>query len=144
MTVSFDTLSCAKRLSEAGEPPQVAEAHAMVLKDFATATLPGKADIRHLHEEIENMREEIEDLRCELKDACCELREFRQEVSARCATKADLGDLGEIGQLRIGLEATMQSTMHEMAQGMAQMLTVRFGVIAALAIGAAAMLERVI
>jgi hypothetical protein len=140
MTVGFDTLSCAKRLSEAGEPPQVAEAHAMVLKDFATATLPGKADIRHLREEIENVREEIEDLRCELKDACCELREFRQEVSARCATKADLGDLAELRQLRAGIEATM----HDMAQGMAQMLTVRFGAIAALAIGAAAMLERVI
>jgi hypothetical protein len=136
MTVNFDTLSCAKRLSEAGAPLEVAEAHALVLKDFATATLPGKGDIRHLREEIENVREEIEDLRCELKDACCELREFRQEVSARCATKADLADLGELRNWRGDLDS--------MAENVAQKLTVRLGAIAVLATGAAAVLGRVV
>lgn len=140
MTINFDTLSCAKRLNEAGAPLEVAEAHALVLKDFATETLPGKADIRHLREEIENVREEIEDLRCELKDACCELREFRQEVSARCATKADLADLGELRNWRGDMEGIAQNV----AENVAQKLTVRLGTIAVLATGAAAVLGRVV
>src|SRR3979409_2102856 len=99
MTVSFDTLSCAKRLSEAGEKPEVAEAHALMLKDFATTTLPGKADIRHLCEEIENARDDIQDLRCEIKD-------FRQEVTERLATKAELGH--ELSRLRNDIDAMGQ------------------------------------
>ena len=91
MTISFDTLSCAKRLAEAGERLEVAEAHALVLKDFATTTFPGKADIRHLNDDIADVRDDLQDLRCEVKDACCELRELLQQVSERFASKAELG-----------------------------------------------------
>jgi uncharacterized coiled-coil DUF342 family protein len=130
MTVSFDTLSCAKRLSEAGEKPEVAEAHALVLKESATTALPGKADIRHLCEEIENARDDIQDLRCEIKDACCELREFRQEVNERLATKAELGH--EISRLRYDIDA------------MGQKLTVRVSGMLVLATGVAATLGKVL
>jgi uncharacterized coiled-coil DUF342 family protein len=130
MTVSFDTSSCAKRLSEAGEKPEVAEAHALVLKEFATTALPGKADIRNLCEEIENVRDDIQDLRCEIKDACCELREFRQEVNERFATKAELGH--EMGRLRHDIDA------------MGQKLTVRVSGMLVLATGVAATLGKVL
>jgi uncharacterized coiled-coil DUF342 family protein len=130
MTVSFDTLSCAKRLSEAGERPEVAEAHALVLKDFATTALPCRADIRHLCEEIENARDDIQDLRCEIKDACCELREFRQEVNERFATKAEFGH--EMGRLRHDIDA------------MGQKLTVRVSGMLVLATGVAATLGKVL
>jgi hypothetical protein len=130
MTVSFDTLSCAKRLSEAGEKPEVAEAHALVLKEFATTALPGKADIRNLCEEIENVRDDIQDLRCEIKDACCEFREFRQEVNERFATKAELGH--EMGRLRHDIDA------------MGQKLTVRVSGMLVLATGVAATLGKVL
>jgi hypothetical protein len=73
MAASFDTLSFAKRLTEAGEKPAVAEAHAMALIEFVMETVATKADIRGVREEIQDLRDEVGDVRGELK-------EFRNEV----------------------------------------------------------------
>ena len=43
--LQFDTLSFAKRLIEAGERPEVAEAHAFTLKDFVMDNLATKTDL---------------------------------------------------------------------------------------------------
>jgi predicted nucleic acid-binding Zn-ribbon protein len=148
MTVSFDTLSFAKRLTEAGEKPAVAEAHAMALKEFVMETIATKADLRELRTEIEDVRDEIQDLRGELKDVRGEIQEgrgeiqqvrgelrgeiqdFRKEVEERFATKHELRH--EIGLLRKDIDA------------MGLKLTVRMGGMLAVAVGAVAALGKVL
>jgi uncharacterized coiled-coil DUF342 family protein len=152
MTVSFDTLSFAKRLTEAGEKPAVAEAHAMALKEFVMETIATKADIRELSrsfgEEIGDVRDEIQDLRAEIGNVRGELNGFREEVRQeftslrkefedRFATKDDLlvtkQELrNEIGLLRKDIDA------------MGLKLTVRMGGMLALAAGAVATLGKVL
>jgi uncharacterized coiled-coil DUF342 family protein len=136
MTVSFDTLSFAKRLTEAGEKPEVAEAHAMysrnmysrkmALKEFVMETIATKADIRDLRNEL---RAEIQDVRDEVQDVRQEIGTFRKEVSDRFATKGELRH--EIGLLRKDIDA------------MGLKLTVRMGGMLAIAVGAVATLGKV-
>ena len=79
MSVSFDTLSFAKRLTEAGEKPAVAEAHAMALKEFVMDTIATKADIqalgRSIGDEIQDVRDEIQDVRNEVAEVRTEMRD---------------------------------------------------------------------
>jgi predicted nucleic acid-binding Zn-ribbon protein len=134
MTVSFDTLSFAKRLTEAGEKPAVAEAHAMALKEFVMETIAAKADVRELRTEIEDVRDEIQDLRGELRSEMQsvrgEIQDFRKEVEERFATKHELRH--EIGLLRKDIDA------------MGLKLTVRMGGMLAVAVGAVAALGKVL
>ena len=159
MTVSFDTLSFAKRLTEAGEKPAVAEPHAMALKEFVMDTIATKGDIRDLsrsvggeiedvRDEIQDVREEIQDLRDEIGDVRSEAREFREEVrqefgavrgeiaslrkefAERFATKDELHT--EIGLLRKDIDA------------MGLKLTVRMGGMLVVAVGAVATLGKVL
>ncbi len=46
MTINFDTLSFAKRLTEAGEKGEVAEAHAFAIKDLVMSDLVTREDLR--------------------------------------------------------------------------------------------------
>jgi uncharacterized coiled-coil DUF342 family protein len=123
MTVSFDTLSFAKRLTEAGEKPAVAEAHAMALKEFVMETVATTTDIRGVREEIQDVRDEIQDLRGEIAS-------FRQEVNERFATKDELRS--EIGLLRKDLDA------------MGTTLTVRMGGMLVVAVGVVATLGKIL
>jgi hypothetical protein len=152
MTVSFDTLSFAKRLTEAGEKPAVAEAHAMALKEFVMDVIATKADIsdlgRSIGEEIQDVRDEIADVRVETRGEFATVRgeiadlrgemrdEFvkvRSEISGlteRFATKDELRH--EVGLLRKDIDA------------MGLKLTVRMGGMLAVAVGAVATLGKVI
>jgi uncharacterized coiled-coil DUF342 family protein len=145
MAVSFDTLSFAKRLTEAGEKPAVAEAHAMALKEFVMDAIATKADIRDLSrsfgEEIEHVRDEIGDLRQEVhgvrqefvsfrKEVGQEFASLRQEFEQRFATKDELRH--EIGLLRKDVDA------------LGLKLTVRMGGMLAVAVGAVATLGKVL
>lgn len=152
MSVSFDTLSFAKRLTEAGEKPAVAEAHAMALKEFVMDAIATKADIsdlrRSLGEEIQDVRDDIADVRAHVADVRTEMRneftkvrgemrdEFvkvRSEISGlteRFATKDELRH--EIGLLRKDIDA------------MGLKLTVRMGGMLAVAVGAVATLGKVV
>ena len=152
MAVSFDTLSFAKRLTEAGEKPAVAEAHAMALKEFVMDAIATKADIRDLSrsfgEEIEHVRDEIGDLRQEVHGVRQEFVSFRKEVGQefaslrqefeqrfatfeqRFATKDELRH--EIGLLRKDVDA------------LGLKLTVRMGGMLAVAVGAVATLGKVL
>jgi len=152
MTVSFDTLSFAKRLTEAGEKPAVAEAHAMALKEFVMDVIATKADLRDLGrslgEEIQDVRDDIANVRSEIGDVRTETRgefakvrgeindvrqdlaSFRKEVNERFATKDELRH--EIGLLRKDIDA------------MGLKLTVRLGGMIAIAVGAMATLSKVI
>jgi uncharacterized coiled-coil DUF342 family protein len=132
MTVSFDTLSFAKRLTEAGEKPTVAEAHAMALKEFVMDTIATKVDLRELGrslgEEIQDVRDDIGNVRTEINDVRQDLTAFRKEVSERFATKDELRH--EIGLLRKDIDA------------MGLKLTVRMGGMLAVGIGAVATLSK--
>lgn len=156
MTMSFDTLSFAKRLTEAGEKPAVAEAHAMALKEFVMDTIATKADLRDLGrslgEEIQDVRDDIQGVRGEIADVRSEMRgefakvrteidglrgelhqelaSFRKEVNERFATKDELRH--EIGLLRKDIDA------------MGLKLTVRMGGMLAVAVGAVATLGKVV
>ncbi|KAB2942501.1 MAG: CCDC90 family protein [Hyphomicrobium sp.] len=154
--MSFDTLSFAKRLTEAGEKPAVAEAHAMALKEFVMDTIATKADLRDLSrslgEEIQDVRDDIQGVRGEIADVRSEMRgefakvrteidglrgelhqelaSFRKEVNERFATKDELRH--EIGLLRKDIDA------------MGLKLTVRMGGMLAVAVGAVATLGKVV
>ncbi len=59
MNAVFDTLSFAKRLEAAGEKPEVAEAHAMALKDLVLEEVATKADIQRLEVRIDSLEKEM-------------------------------------------------------------------------------------
>lgn len=145
MSVSFDTLSFAKRLTEAGEKPAVAEAHAMALKEFVMDTIATKADIqalgRSIGDEIQDVRNEVAEVRTEMRDGFAKVRDemrgefvkVRSEISGlteRFATKDELRH--EVGLLRKDIDA------------MGLKLTVRVGGMLAVAVGVVATLSKVI
>jgi predicted RNase H-like nuclease (RuvC/YqgF family) len=163
MTVSFDTLSFAKRLTEAGEKPAVAEAHAMALKEFVMETIATKADIRELSrsfgEEIGDVRDEIQDLRAEIGNVRGELNGFREEVrqefgAVRGETRTFREEVRqEFMSLRKEFEecfVTKDELRHEIGllrkdvDAMGLKLTVRMGGMLAIAVGAVATLGRVL
>lgn len=78
MTMNFDTLSFARRLTEAGEKPAVAEAHALALKDFVMDRLATKDDLQlvknELRSEISDVRKEIIDVRKDMATLGADLR----------------------------------------------------------------------
>ncbi len=58
--MAFDTLTYAKKLQEAGVPPQQAETHAWALKESIEDTLATKQDLRELDTRIDGRFSELE------------------------------------------------------------------------------------
>jgi len=86
--MSFDTLSFVKRLTEAGEKPAVAEAHAVALKELVMDRIATKADLRELGR---SLGDEIQDVRDDIQEGRQEIVSFRNDVNARLAIKAATG-----------------------------------------------------
>lgn len=116
MTVQFDTLTFAKRLTQAGEKPEVAEAHAMAFKDFVMDTIATKADILDLRGEFVSLD---------------------KKVSERFATKDDLLAVKQELRTEIGL-------LRKDIDAMGLKLTVRMGGMLAVAVGALATMSKVL
>jgi predicted nucleic acid-binding Zn-ribbon protein len=174
MSVSFDTLSFAKRLTEAGEKPAVAEAHAMALKEFVMDAIATKADIqdlgRSIGEEIHDVRDEISDVRVEVRGELAKVRgeivevrtEMRDEFTkvrgeiadVRTETREEFAKVrGEITSFRREVNerfATKDELRHEIGllrkdiDAMGLKLTVRMGGMLAVAVGAVATLGKVV
>ncbi len=58
--MAFDTLTYAKKLQEAGVPPQQAETHAWALKESVEDTLATKQDLRELETRLDGRFAELE------------------------------------------------------------------------------------
>ena len=58
--MAFDTLTYAKKLQEAGVPPQQAETHAWALQETVEDTLATKQDLRELNTHIDARFNELE------------------------------------------------------------------------------------
>ena len=58
--MAFDTLTYAKKLQEAGVPPQQAETHAWALKETVEDTLATKQDLREQDTRIDGRFSELE------------------------------------------------------------------------------------
>ncbi|MCH8844995.1 MAG: DUF1640 domain-containing protein [SAR324 cluster bacterium] len=58
--MAFDTLTYAKKLQEAGVPPQQAETHAWALKETVEDTLATKQDLREQDTRIDGRFNELE------------------------------------------------------------------------------------
>jgi uncharacterized coiled-coil DUF342 family protein len=167
MSVSFDTLSFAKRLTEAGEKPAVAEAHAMALKEFVMDAIATKADIqalgRSIGEEIQDVRDEVADGRSEVANVRTEMRDEFAKVRGEIAdVRTEMRDeftkvrgeiAGEITSFRKEVNerfATKDELRHEIGllrkdiDAMGLKLTVRMGGMLAVAVGAVATLGKVI
>ncbi len=174
MTMSFDTLSFAKRLTEAGEKPAVAEAHAMALKEFVMDAVATKPDIqalgRSLGEEIQDVRDEVADHRTETREEFAKVRseiaDVRTEVAGfRTETREEFAKVrSEIAHLRTEMRgditsfrkdvgerfATKDELRHEVGllrkdiDAMGLKLTVRMGGMLAVAVGTVAALGKVI
>ncbi len=65
--MAFDTLTYAKKLQEAGVPPQQAEAHAGALKELVEGDLAARQDLKDMEarlvHEIELVRRDMELMR---------------------------------------------------------------------------------
>ena len=159
MSVSFDTLSFAKRLTEAGEKPAVAEAHAMALKEFVMDAIATKADIsdlrRSIGEEIQSVREEIQGVRDEIADVRVDVADVRTEMRNEFAKgRGEMRD--EFVKVRSEISglterfATKDELRHEVGllrkdiDAMGLKLTVRMGGMLAVAVGAVATLGKVV
>ena len=114
MSIRFDTPTFAKRLTEAGERPAVAEAHAMAFKDFVMDSVATKADIEGLRIDIDAVKT---DLRAEMK-----------------AMKTDL-------QTEIQAEGRL---LRKDIDAMGLKLTVRMGGMLAVAAGTVAALSKIL
>ncbi len=107
--VAFDTLKLARRLREAGMPPEqaeaVADAEAEALGEFVLSNLATKADIAEVKGEIADLRGELKgeiaDLRGELKGEIADLRGEIAKVEGKVAeARQDIADLrGELGKI---------------------------------------------
>ncbi len=58
--MAFDTLTYAKKLQEAGVPPQQAETHAWALKETVEDTLVTKQDLRELETRMDARFKEVD------------------------------------------------------------------------------------
>ena len=58
--MAFDTLTYAKKLQEAGVPPQQAETHAWALKETVEDTLATKQDLREQDTRIDGRFKEVD------------------------------------------------------------------------------------
>ena len=65
--MAFDTLTYAKKLQEAGVPPQQAETHAWALKETVEDTLATKQDLRELNTRIDGRFKEVDNRFTELE-----------------------------------------------------------------------------
>ena len=114
MTVQFDTLSFAKRLTAAGEKVEVAEAHAMALKEFVMDTIATKADISEARTELRaglgEVRSEVSELRSELRAGLGEVRtEMGTEIGK---VRTEMG--AEFGKVRTEMGAEFGKVRTEM------------------------------
>ena len=60
--MAFDTLTYAKKLQEAGVPPQQAETHAWALKETVEDTLATKQDLQLVRQDLQLVRQEVREL----------------------------------------------------------------------------------
>ena len=110
--VAFDTLKLARRLREAGMPPEqaeaVADAEAEALGEFVLANLATKTDIAEVKADISEVKAGIEELRVATK---ADISEVKADIEAlRATTKADIEALrvdtkAEINELRLTVKA---------------------------------------
>ncbi len=83
--VAFDTLKLARKLRDAGMPPEqaeaVAEAEAEALGEFVLANLATKADIAEVRGEIAEVRKDVAGLRMEVAEVREQVAGLRMEVA---------------------------------------------------------------
>ena len=60
--MAFDTLTYAKKLQEAGVPPQQAETHAWALKEQVEDTLATKLDLQLVRQDVQLVRSDVREL----------------------------------------------------------------------------------
>ena len=137
MTIQFDTLTFAKRLTAAGEKVEVAEAHAMALREFVMDTIATKADVTALaakvdgqgtelraetHAEFGKVRAEMGDLRTEMRT---EFGKVRAEIGdLRTEVRTEFGKVrAEMGDLRTELKFDIAASEERMRQELRQATT---------------------
>ena len=136
MSIGFDTLTFAKRLTEAGERPAVAEAHAMALRDFVMDAIATKTDIEGLRIAMKTDIDAVKtDLRAEMKAMKTDLQTEIQAVKS--------GLQAEIQAVRADLQAEGRLLRKDI-DAMGLKLTVRMGGMLAVAVGAAATLNKIL
>ncbi len=116
--MNFDTLSFAKRLTEAGEKEAVAEAHALALKEFVVDNLATRDDLYAVRDELNN---KIDSVRDELNN------KIDQEITL---VRRDMDALGERLEQRI--------------ENLGLNLTVRMGGMLVVAVGLLATLNKIL
>jgi hypothetical protein len=156
MTVRFDTLSFARRLTEAGEKKEVAEAHALALKEFLMDNLATRDDLLLTKEELSremtdghaSLRREIIEVRDTLRREIIEVRDtLRREIAdVRDKLGKEITDVRdnlsrEITDVRKDL-VTLREDMRKDIDVMGLKLTVHMGGMLVVAVGALATLSK--
>lgn len=129
MTLQFDTLSFAKRLIEAGERPEVAEAHAFTLKDFVMDNLATKTDLKAAETALRSDLAATEGrLRSELQSTAASIRSDMKAIETRLDGKID----------------TRVDLLHKDIEAMGLKLSVRMGGMLVVAVGVLATLNKLL
>lgn len=98
----FDTHAFIKRMTDAGMPPQQAEALAYEQLRILSDNLATKSDLASVRLEIEGIRLEIERVRHEIKELEVSLRRDMKKLEYRLLLK-----LAAMGTASIGIIATL-------------------------------------
>ena len=81
--MAFDTLTYAKKLQEAGVPPQQAETHAWALKETVEDTLATKQDLQLVRQDVELVRQDVQLVRQEVRELDTRMDGRFKEVDGR-------------------------------------------------------------
>lgn len=140
MTLQFDTLSFAKRLIEAGERPEVAEAHAFTLKDFVMDNLATKTDLKAAETALRSDLAAAETaLRSDLAATEGRLRSELQSTAASIRS-----DMKAIETRLDGKIDTRVDLLHKDIEAMGLKLSVRMGGMLVVAVGVLATLNKLL
>ncbi len=151
MTLQFDTLSFAKRLIEAGERPEVAEAHAFTLKDFVMDNLATKTDLKAAETALRSdlaaaetaLRSDLAAtegrLRSELQSTAASIRSDMKAIETNLRS-----DMKAIETRLDGKIDTRVDLLHKDIEAMGLKLSVRMGGMLVVAVGVLATLNKLL
>ncbi len=78
--MAFDTLTYAKKLQEAGVPPQQAETHARALRETVEDTLATKQDLQLVRHDVQLVRQDVQLVQQDVQLVQQDVQLVRQEV----------------------------------------------------------------
>ena len=126
--LAFDTHAAVKKLKEAGFTEQQAEAQTTLLVDVIAGELATKHDIETVKHDIETVKHDIETVKLDIENVRAELKRDIETLRA---------------ELKRDIETLHTDMKHDMKE-LELRLTIKLGAMLALAVGAVAILVKLL